>query len=74
MCTHKNLVADYGKYGTNWQPKGLLLFLFTFFFTFPCSLYNKEDSAWRAGGLEAKLAKMKTGLSQQGFCCPLALP
>lgn len=44
------------------------------FFPFPCSLYNKENSAWRARGLEAKLAKMKTGLSQQGFYCSLALP
>lgn len=74
MCTHKNLVADYGKCGTNWQPKGSLFFLFTFFFPSPCALYNKENSAWRSRGLEAKLAKMKTGLSQQGFCCSLALP
>lgn len=49
-------------------------FCLHFFFPSPCALYNKENSAWRSRGLEAKLAKMKTGLSQQGFCCSLALP
>lgn len=72
MCAHKNLLAGYGKCGTNWQPKGSLFFLFTFFPS-PCALYDKENSACWARGLEATLAKMKTGLTQQGYCS-LALP
>lgn len=59
--TQKSYPAEQGKCGTNWQPKGSLFVLFNFFPPL-CALYNKENTAWRAGGLEAKLAEMKTGL------------
>lgn len=39
------------------------IFLFVYIFFPPLyALYNKENTAWRTGGLEGKLAEMKTGL------------